>query len=318
MLCSLRHARPAFNLPDGTFLPECNGETARLERTHVMNLQEESFHGTGQMSQGIGSLLVAFIVCFLLLCGTPLCAQSAPDQLTKEKLDMIKELLESGEDINEIGPDGKTPLMAVAEQGDVAVVQYMVEHGARVNDQYGAALMLALSHAHSDVVKYLLEHGADLKLMLAMLNGPTVPAFSKHYLFTSFCLLKPDAVSVAFTKGLTDNDRDYIWSQSVAGLRNIQCNAGTMKLFVERGVDPNKSSSKKGRMSMPATSEASRRLRQQERHRKIGKQSSRFSGRPGRKNRTAEIGGLSSKKASLLQITVQAVSKAAYIDALRW
>jgi hypothetical protein len=74
-----------------------------------MNLQEESFHGTGQMSQGIGSLLVAFIVCFLLLCGTPLCAQSAPDQLTKEKLDMIKELLESGEDINEIGPDGKTP-----------------------------------------------------------------------------------------------------------------------------------------------------------------------------------------------------------------
>jgi ankyrin repeat protein len=116
----------------------------------------------------------------------------------------------------------------------------MVEHGARVNDQYGAALMLALSHAHSDVVKYLLEHGADLKLMLAMLNGPTVPAFSKHYLFTSFCLLKPDAVSVAFTKGLTDNDRDYIWSQSVAGLRNIQCNAGTMKLFVERGVDPNK------------------------------------------------------------------------------
>jgi ankyrin repeat protein len=216
-------------------------QTKTIEGGMSMNQREQSSCELAQVLQGIGLTIILFL-CLLLFGGmTPLFAQRAPDDaLTKEKLNMLKEALESGMDVNQRDEEGKTPLMGAAEDGDVAVVQYMVEHGARVNDQYGAALMLALSHAHSDVVKYLLEHGADLNLMLALLNGPTVSAFSKHYLFTSFCLLEPDALSVAFAKGLTESDRDYIWSQCVAGLRNIQCKAGAMRLFLERGEDANK------------------------------------------------------------------------------
>ncbi|MGD0235817.1 MAG: ankyrin repeat domain-containing protein [Syntrophorhabdales bacterium] len=204
----------------------------------MTNQEEESPHESGHLLQGT-RLMITLFVCILLLSGTtPLFAQGSPDQLTKDKLNMIKELLESGEDINETDPEGKTPLMGAAEQGDVAVVQFLVEHGARVNDQYGAALMLALSHAHSDVVKYLLEHGANLNLTLSPLRGKLT--FGKHLIWTSFCLLEPDALSVVFAKGLADEDRDYIWSQSVAVLRNVQCKAGALKLFLERGVDANK------------------------------------------------------------------------------
>jgi ankyrin repeat protein len=72
-------------------------------------------------------------------------------------------------------------------------------------------------------------------------------------MWTSFCLLEPDALSLAFSKGLTDSDGEFIWSQSIGVLRNVRCNAGALKLFLDRGADPNKAV---GEGATPLTSAA--------------------------------------------------------------
>jgi uncharacterized protein len=61
------------------------------------------------------------------------------------------------------------PLRMAADRGDIAIVEMLVEAGARVNERPGAfllghrpsALCTAIVGHHRDVVVYLLAHGAD-------------------------------------------------------------------------------------------------------------------------------------------------------------
>ena len=83
-------------------------------------------------------------------------------------INLIDLLIKAGADINKAGSDeGPTALWAAAFGGHVDVVQYLLEHGAEVNQESktrGTPLYVAASGSCMDVVRELLQHDAEVNL----------------------------------------------------------------------------------------------------------------------------------------------------------
>jgi uncharacterized protein len=95
------------------------------------------------------------------------------------RLDMVKELVKLGIDVNESKdlPDVDNPnswfyqaegaILNAASQGHLEVVRWLLEQGAKINYVVGDKprcypLLFAVGSGHLDVVKLLVEHGADI------------------------------------------------------------------------------------------------------------------------------------------------------------
>ena len=97
---------------------------------------------------------------------------------------IVSIFLDAGIDVNSVGSDGQTPLMAACESGSYATVQLLLEKGAdvnSVNSNGNTPLMLACAHMNNSwIVQLLLEKGADINrvnnkgetaLLIAIDNG---------------------------------------------------------------------------------------------------------------------------------------------------
>jgi len=127
---------------------------------------------------------LATIVCcvFVIVCPA---SSAADEQLNNQlvtaavngQLGQIQWLLERGADINSSGPSigntpaGVTALSYAAAENHLKVVEYLILHGAEVNQADaggGSPLIYAAWRGHTSVVKLLLKHGADTN---ASVNG---------------------------------------------------------------------------------------------------------------------------------------------------
>ena len=80
-------------------------------------------------------------------------------------LEMVKYLIENGANVNHANNFGSTPLRLASENGHFDIVKYLTEHGANVNhaDNDGfTPLMFASGRDDLEIVKYLTEHGANV------------------------------------------------------------------------------------------------------------------------------------------------------------
>jgi len=80
-------------------------------------------------------------------------------------VDELKELLNSGVNVNACGYDSRTALHLAASQGKLDVVKLLLERGANVNaiDRFGSTpLNDALQARRSDIAAYLRQHGSSL------------------------------------------------------------------------------------------------------------------------------------------------------------
>lgn len=86
------------------------------------------------------------------------------------RLDMVKELIERGVNVNEQLLNGKTALIAAAQSGHLDLVQLFLDRGANINVTYEVrrpdseivtALTSAIQYRHDEIALLLLEHGAD-------------------------------------------------------------------------------------------------------------------------------------------------------------
>src|SRR5262249_18128957 len=78
----------------------------------------------------------------------------------------VKSALEQGADVNVKGRGGFSALLAACRNGHLPVVEYLVDHGAHVNQRDNmrdkTPLTAAAFQGHHEIVKYLLEHGAEI------------------------------------------------------------------------------------------------------------------------------------------------------------
>lgn len=85
--------------------------------------------------------------------------------LAKASTEVYEYLLDHGFPLDVVGRNGRTPLEAAAESGDVDQVAAYLRRGADVNvrsPRGGGALNLALAGGHRDIVELLLEAGAEV------------------------------------------------------------------------------------------------------------------------------------------------------------
>jgi len=79
-------------------------------------------------------------------------------------LDQVKELVEGkGADVNQT-IDGRLPLHYASDYGQLEVLQYLAEKGAKLNemDKHGISpLLAAVWEGHTHCVKFLLDKGAS-------------------------------------------------------------------------------------------------------------------------------------------------------------
>lgn len=80
-------------------------------------------------------------------------------------LDKVKEAICSGEDPNKENVFGKQPLTQAVQEGNLEIVKYLVENGAKVNSKTKGCHLLTLAmETNKEIVYYLLDKGIDLKL----------------------------------------------------------------------------------------------------------------------------------------------------------
>ncbi len=91
-------------------------------------------------------------------------------------IEILKELLASGADVNARDRHGQTALMIAATEGHSTVVALLAEHGADLNHtaKYGLrALMIAVVRGHVEVVRALTVAGANRGI-----QGTGAPGFA--------------------------------------------------------------------------------------------------------------------------------------------
>jgi ankyrin repeat protein len=75
---------------------------------------------------------------------------------------IVELLVTRGADVNRRFPDGRTPLFAAAEAGNIRVINFLLARGARVNDRVldDGALDAAEEHGNTPAARVLAAHGA--------------------------------------------------------------------------------------------------------------------------------------------------------------
>ena len=91
-------------------------------------------------------------------------------------VEVVRDLLDRGADVNARDRYGQTALMLAAHGGHRAIVEALIAHGANLNctAKFGlSALMLSVVAGHAEIARLLARAGADLSL-----RGVGAPGFA--------------------------------------------------------------------------------------------------------------------------------------------
>ena len=94
--------------------------------------------------------------------------QTLFEAVNHQNVAIVKRLLEICLDVNICDQKGNTPLHFACQEGDLAIVDLLLQNGAKVDakDQEldESALHRAISFEHFDIIKKLIEYDADVNL----------------------------------------------------------------------------------------------------------------------------------------------------------
>jgi ankyrin repeat protein len=134
--------------------------------------------------------------------------------------------------VNSKDKDDKTPLFIAAEQGNVGVIEVLLDKGADVNAQgrfYGNALYAASTYGHKEIATLLLDKGADVNAQGGEYGNALQAALEKGY---------TEIVTLLLDKGADVNAQgrfygNALYAASTYGHKEIAA------LLLDKGADVN-------------------------------------------------------------------------------
>ena len=164
-------------------------------------------------------------------------SQRFDEEQQKADIDVIRQLIKDGADVNEVNERGRTPLMLALGNGyDLEIIKLLINAGTDVNvkDKEGSTALIKATANMADpaIIKFLLESGADV----------SVKDLSGHTAIISAALKKSDPKTLHL---LIDAGSDIDWVGRYSKNTILLLVAGhcadisVMQKLIERGNDPN-------------------------------------------------------------------------------
>jgi len=117
---------------------------------------------------------------------------------------LARELISQGADVNQLTPQGVTPLHVAARFGQIPLTQLLLEEGADVSATYQDSwtpLHLAAKGGHVDVAKLLFDYGAKMNEMESTTTPLHIAVQEQHQRMVAFLLASGASVSTPFKEG---------------------------------------------------------------------------------------------------------------------
>ena len=177
------------------------------------------------------------------------CTGDAYSQLqlaaSRGEIEIIKEILDQGGDINETNKHKKTALMLAAGNGRLEATQLLIDRNALIDAQEVdgmTALMMASSDGKTNTVKLLVDNGANINIT----NNYGATAITNAAFFNHAGAVK--AILSSKQKLDSDTAENALLITAGLGLGNI------IQLLIDYGIDVN-ARGKKGRTPLMAAVE---------------------------------------------------------------
>lgn len=169
----------------------------------------------------------------------------------KEK---VARLLQKGANPNTINPKGASILMIAAKNGDLSIVELLVENGADVNYrsneytswlQYLSVLDYAAISGDTTIVNYLLENGADINskdkightVLYTALFGKNVKM--AWHLLNKGAIIEPDRAKLLLFANIQYEQEENILREPFTPLKGMKRSSVT-RFLLEQGYDLDK------------------------------------------------------------------------------
>lgn len=159
-------------------------------------------------------------------------AAAVAEAAARGQIDKVKQLLESGTDINVRGRDGATPLLWALLKGNKAGFRFLLERGADANlqvKQGNSVMSFAAMHEDSRFLELALKHGGDPNLV--------DPETAKPPIFVSIENLRMDNIRLLIDGGGNLNFKDRTGSTPLMRAANLN-RYDVVYQMLKAGADP--------------------------------------------------------------------------------
>ena len=179
-------------------------------------------------------MLKTLTITLIVFCSNWLFAQSQNtiiEAVKKNDLSSLRILLDSGENVNAVDPDGSIALHWAVHNDSLEIVQLLLSAGSDVNakNRYGVApLSLAANNGSASMVKSLLDRGAFAN---------TVMAEDESVLMTAARAGVEEVVNLLISAGANVNARESWRGQTALMWAAAEGNLEVLELLVSKGAD---------------------------------------------------------------------------------
>ena len=179
-------------------------------------------------------MLKTLTITLIVFCSNWLFAQSQNtiiEAVKKNDLSSLRILLDSGENVNAVDPDGSIALHWAVHNDSLEIVQLLLSAGSDVNakNRYGVApLSLAANNGSASMVKSLLDRGAFAN---------TVMAEDESVLMTAARAGVEEVVNLLISAGANVNARESWRGQTALMWAAAEGNLEVLELLVSEGAD---------------------------------------------------------------------------------
>ena len=179
-------------------------------------------------------MLKTLTITLIVFCSNWLFAQSQNtiiEAVRKNDLSSLRILLDSGENVNAVDPDGSIALHWAVHNDSLEIVQLLLSAGSDVNakNRYGVApLSLAANNGSASMVKSLLDRGAFAN---------TVMAEDESVLMTAARAGVEEVVNLLISAGANVNARESWRGQTALMWAAAEGNLEVLELLVSKGAD---------------------------------------------------------------------------------